>query len=563
MDENRYAWQPRPEEHQPTFQSMSGPGVAEPPSKPPASNAFLPPRPGPDVPPFSWTELVGLGLLIVASDIFLYGGHGGYFGWGVWFIVAPLLLLPGSVHRKWKGTFLLATALLFALGVRLMVLGSPPTRPLGLILVYMAGMSLATGRGFFVELFYFSVVALFSPLWNLAFYAHGSPDPETGKKSGKRVDHFIIPAVVVLIFAFVFIMANPSLRDFLRESLNSLLRVIRFEDLSPVRVLFWILIFWLGSGLIRPILDRMILKWIDAKGERIDPDKVKSGTEFAFLSSRNTLYAVIGLFAAYLLFEFGTLWFRKFPEGFHYAGYAHEGAAWLTVALAISTGVLGLVFHGPLTQHPKVAVLRRAAWIWSVENLLLAMATFHRTWIYVDYNGMSRMRVVAILGISVVVAGFALVVWMVKRQHNLQWLIRRQLWALAITLVVLFVAPIDWYVTRQNVKGILAGEDAPLVQIAAHPPNALGVPQLIPLMGHESSAVRNGMQAVLAKEYLKLKARVALNTRRGWAGRQLAADHALKVLENARPDFERHLETAFEREAAIVEFSDYAMQWYD
>ena len=50
---------------------------------------------------------------------------------------------------------------------------------------------------------------------------------------------------------------------------------------------------------------------------------------FVYPAFRNTLLTVIALFAAYLVFEFKTLWFRVFPEGFYYSGYAHQGAAWL------------------------------------------------------------------------------------------------------------------------------------------------------------------------------------------------------------------------------------------
>jgi hypothetical protein len=46
-----------------------------------------------------------------------------------------------------------------------------------------------------------------------------------------------------------------------------------------------------------------------------------------YVAYRNMLVALILLFTAYLGFEFATLWFRAFPEGFHYSGYAHEGAA--------------------------------------------------------------------------------------------------------------------------------------------------------------------------------------------------------------------------------------------
>ncbi len=42
--------------------------------------------------------------------------------------------------------------------------------------------------------------------------------------------------------------------------------------------------------------------------------------------ARNTLWMVIVLFAVYLVYEVSSMWFRSFPKGFYYAGYAHQGA---------------------------------------------------------------------------------------------------------------------------------------------------------------------------------------------------------------------------------------------
>ena len=121
------------------------------------------------------------------------------------------------------------------------------------------------------------------------------------------------------------------------------------------------------------------------------------------------------LFACYLGFELYYLWMREIPEGFYYSGYAHEGAAWLTVALAISTFTLGFIFHGALLAHPRIDTLKKLTWIWSAENFLLALCVYHRLYIYIGYNGMTRMRVVALFGIAAVVGGFALVVWKVLK----------------------------------------------------------------------------------------------------------------------------------------------------
>jgi hypothetical protein len=83
------------------------------------------------------------------------------------------------------------------------------------------------------------------------------------------------------------------------------------------------------------------------------------------------------------------------------------------------------------------------AWIWSVENLILAIAVFHRMSIYVGFNGMTRMRTVGLFGISAVVVGFLLVVWKIMRHRGFVWLLQRHLWTVAIAAYLFALTPVD------------------------------------------------------------------------------------------------------------------------
>jgi hypothetical protein len=165
---------------------------------------------------------------------------------------------------------------------------------------------------------------------------------------------------------------------------------------------------------------------------------------------------LIVLFAVYLVFEFRTLWFRNFPQGFYYSGYAHEGAAWLTFAMALATAVLSLVFRGPLLGDPRLPRLRRLGWVWSAENLVLAVAVYHRLAIYIGFNGMGPMRMVGFYGMTAVALGFLLALWKIARGRSFGWLVRRQLWALAIVVYLFALTPVDAIVTEYNVRRILA-----------------------------------------------------------------------------------------------------------
>ena len=64
----------------------------------------------------------------------------------------------------------------------------------------------------------------------------------------------------------------------------------------------------------------------------------------------------------------------------------------MTIALALATLLLSVMFRADVMQDERLPKLKRLAWIWSALNLCLAVAVYHRLMIYVDFNGMTRMR---------------------------------------------------------------------------------------------------------------------------------------------------------------------------
>jgi hypothetical protein len=321
---------------------------------------------------------------------------------------------------------------------------------------------------------------------------------------------------------------------------------------------FWIGAAWISAGLLRPLL---ILPFRrdescpadDAAATRLAPAPL-------YEAYRNTLAVVVVLFAVYLGFEFATMWTREFPPG-ALSGYCHEGAAWLTVALALATVILSIVFQGRTRHDPRLAVLRRWGAVWSIENFVLAFAVVHRMTIYVDFNGMTRMRTVGLLGISAVIAGFVLVLVKISRSHSFLWLVRRQLWALAFCVYVYAVLPVDTLVMSYNVRQIMAGDPAPSVQISAHPISAEGLLVLRPLLQSDDTIIREGVRAMLAERLAEFDASAAPPQRAGWSAYQLADELLHGQLHDARSEF-ASLSNPNQRRAAREAFDTYAYQWY-
>ncbi len=276
---------------------------------------------------------------------------------------------------------------------------------------------------------------------------------------------------------------------------------------------------------------RNIISLFERFAERNIDQEIDEGSivpvdlDVRFLMARNTLWMVIVLFAVYLVYEVSSMWFRSFPKGFYYAGYAHQGAFWLTVALALSTILLSIIFCRSMLRDARLKNLRKLAWIWSFENWVLAIAAFYRLAIYIDFNGMTRMRVIGILGVGTVVMGFGLVVYKIIYTRSFAWLIQGQLWALAAAFVLHAILPVDWLVHAHNGREVHRGHWSPSVQTIAHPMRPDGMLPLISLVDCDDVEIREGVRAMAAD----WRERLARN--RNWTEFQLAEKLLMSELD--------------------------------
>lgn len=514
-------------------------------------------------PSLPWRECLALLLLIVLCDLTIYRGFG-FAGYGLLFFAGPWLLLLGATRPRRGLSVWLVDLMLTLLAARMVWCGSLTGLVMGAALLVAFAMSLSGQRPYVLETAVFASQAVWAGYRGLLHYG--------GFLRGGRLTiqrkgwlSVVLPLLVSAVFSLLFVLANPDLLTFCGEQVSLLLDTLRDWLLqfapTPWEVLFWLIVLWISVGLLRPVVDAIILSPA-AEGPCPASDEPAAGEPAALYSAcRNTLVAVLLLFAVYLVFEFKTLWFRVFPSGFYYSGYAHEGAAWLTVALGLATVILSFVFSGAVLRDARLPKLKRWAWWWSLENLLLAVAVYHRMFIYIGFNGLTHMRIVGLFGMSAVVVGFLLVLWKIARNRDFVWLVRHQLWALAIAIYLFAITPVDAIWVSYNVGRVLAGDPAPSVQISEHPLRAEGFLLLQPLLDCEDVLIRDGIAAMLAQQE---EAAEQLTTRRrtqGWTAFQWSDQRLLEQLHKEHGRWS-HCANPGERDAILQRFRTYAYRWY-
>lgn len=502
-----------------------------------------------------WLELIALFLLVILADFTLYDTHG-YAGPALFLAIAPLLLILGAVCHAWSRQTCIALFLTYAAAARLLWCGNWLAMTFGFLMLGCVSFSLAGGALYVLDLCRFLGGLFLSSACGLLVYERWARlilRRWIRIPAMARVLQYALPPVAGLVFFVIFVLANPDLASWMTTEISALIQrvdqwLFRLVD-SPWRIVFWCLTAWISVGLLRPLL--VVLPVRQADERFVDPTPVEN--EF-YPAYRNTFAMLIGLFAAYLGFEFWTMWAGTFPPNFYYAGYAHEGAFWLTVALGLATLLLSAVFRGRMWRDARLPFLRNLAMVWSLENLLLAAAVYHRLFIYIDFNGMTRMRVVGLLGTSTVVTGFILVVIKIWQKRNFAWVIRHQLVALALAIYLYAVLPVDAYVMNYDVRQIMSGNLKPSVQIAHHETSLEGKLMLFPLLQCEDEVIRHGIAEML----LQTEAELQNNSGTGWKAYQGAAVKFRQAAQDQQAQL--HRETG--PPGAWERFHAYSFQWY-
>ena len=520
-----------------------------------------------DPPPVRWRQAVAAVGVAAAADLGLYRA-GGYAGAAAFLVGAAAAFAVGGaafrggdrVRRGWLAAASVVTGLL---AVRLVWLGNDWLVCLGAGAV--AAVSLARGGrvpwvlDVGVHLAQ-SIVAALPGAFGLLdrLFTRGSPVPRPPAGSGPAVG---LPAAAVLLFGLPFVFANPDVADWALDRADRawVWAEANFFSLLPdaAEVALWVAVFLFAAGLLRPLVRRSPLGTL--RDEWLAGPAWPPGPAPLYAAWRNTLAAVCVLFAAYLPFEFATLWFREFGDDFYYAGYAHRGAFWLTFALALATGTLTVLFRGRTLADPRLPTLKRLAWVWTALNALLVAAAVNRLLIYVGYNGLTRLRVVGLLGVAAVAGGFGWVVVKIARERDFLWLVRRDLLTVAAAGLLFALLPVDRLVHAHNVGRVLAGDPRPAVQLLAQPLDAGGALSVVPLLDSGDPVLREGAAALLARADLRL--RVWEERERGWGHTQLAEAKLRAELDRTAAAW-RPLRDPVRRRAALGRFRAAVWRWY-
>jgi hypothetical protein len=479
--------------------------------------------------------------LVVAADLALWTGKDaavGGFGAAMFFVVVPALLLVTARARRLTLRLGAMVAMLLAIAARCVFEPGIGTLLLGFASVFALAITMRNRSTFLTD-----IAASFGSTFatipqRLVAAASGVRRHFLTTRDGPRsVSHVLVPAALVSTFVGIFALANPLVARWL----GGVTRVLSVP--TPARVATWVFMLLGAILLVRPAVRR--------SSAREDADTTGTTTRGALIVARNALVPLNIVFFAYNALDATYLWAGAPPPGVSERQYAHEGAAWLTLALALLTVVVGVMFRGSLAHDPRGKMSRILAFGWLAQGLVLALGTFRRLAIHITTSGLSNIRILGMFGTAVVALGLVLVGMKLVKRHSFVWLLRRQLDSLALAVFGFALLPTHLISAPVNVTRVMAHEYQALVNIEEQASEVESAAALLPLLDHDDERIRRGVAALLLNERDAIRKTVRAN--RGWRARDLATARAGRELESASDKLDAVLGDV-ERKDAIQPF---------
>jgi hypothetical protein len=491
------------------------------------------------VKPLRGIELSAAVGMVVVADVTLWSrvGHwddggpvAGGFGLAAFFSAVPVATFLAA--RAWRPSRRLAiiAVLLGLVAVRCAIAPTTGVALAGLALLLAFSVALRTRRLFVTDAVA-CAAAVARRIPRVVEAAAGGIRELVGRTRLGRFGSLpvVVPAGLFVVFLGVFALANPVVAHGLGIAWSALGAF--WQVPSPIRVFFWAAALLGGLALVRPACRR-------ARGQEIAvPEGEASDT--TRLVARNALVVQNVLFFLYNALDARYLWAGAPPAAMKTQEYAHAGAFWLTVALMLLTAVVGFLFRGPLAHDPRAKPSRTLALVWIGQGVVLALGTYRRIAIHIAKSGLSDLRIVAILGTTLVVCGLFLVLLKLVKGRTFTWLVRRQLDAFALTATLYAVTPTHWLSAQVNVARVTSGEYRPVLHAFRQSHETESAASYLPLLHHPDVRVRQGVAALLEDERHILRREI--EDASSWRERDVASRAALRALDGESERIEAEL----------------------
>jgi hypothetical protein len=284
-----------------------------------------------------------------------------------------------------------------------------------------------------------------------------------------RVSAVAIPIVGAIIFIVLYASANPLF--------STAFNWVSFDWLS-----FTFLLGLLFAGLCFYHPLKRMNNWQEKQGNAIIRNRkaLSDSHPLALKFELRTAVTLLILLNALLFMFNGADLQHAISEisddpGFSHAAFVHQGVYTLIVSIVLAISILLYYFRGNMNFYRKHVVLKRLAYLWIAQNLLLAASITFKNFLYIQEFSLTYKRIGVFVYIILVVAGLLTTYVKVREKKTTWYLLNVNSWVAILLLLVSSFVPWDTWITQYN----LSKNNSPDLRYLIHLSDA-NITQLLP-----------------------------------------------------------------------------------
>ncbi len=275
----------------------------------------------------------------------------------------------------------------------------------------------------------------------------------------------IIPLAFLCVFYAIYAVANPKFADisarFASYTGEFIVRPFQYFSLE------WIIFIALGFILIATVIWTPISEWfkeLQAQKSEVllrqrNRDKplpkftgmmdLKNEYRIAIMviASLNALLLIVNMTdIRYIWLDFS----EQSPVAL--SQFVHEGTYLLIISIALAMAVLLYFFRNNLNFYQENRWLRLGAYLWVIQNAMLALSVGMRNIKYIDANGLAYKRIGVMIFLILTLYGLFTMFIKVRDIKSSYYLLKTNAWALYIVMTIACFINWDVAITRYNLN---------------------------------------------------------------------------------------------------------------
>lgn len=270
----------------------------------------------------------------------------------------------------------------------------------------------------------------------------------------------VIPLIVLSVFYSIYYFANPKFAEVADGFWQSFFQLFNWNIHFDTIVYLIMGLFITGGALWKTGGERLV-NWQQHKVKTIKrkrPERakllVKRGVIDLKKEYQSGLILVIALDLLLIIvnaLDIRYVWFGEQPTNpLDWKIYVHEGTYLLIAAILLAMAILVVLFRKNINFLPRNEALKIAAYVWIIQNALLALSVGIRNLRYVEHCGLAYKRIGVFLFLLLVLYGLYTMFIKVKTRKSLYFLIYKNSWAVYVLLIAATLINWDVFITKYN-----------------------------------------------------------------------------------------------------------------